>query len=107
MTNETKNSAPSDRQHIAIIGNGCRYPGGANNPEAYWELLRNGVDAITEVPPDRWDSRRFYHPDSATPGKANTRWGGFVEKIAHFDARFFGISPREATRMDPQQRLLL
>jgi len=107
MTNETKIPAPNDKLHIAIIGLGCRYPGGADNPEAYWDLMRNGVDAITEVPADRWDSRRFYHPDSATPGKANSRWGGFVEKIAHFDARFFGISPREATRMDPQQRLLL
>ncbi|MGH2620902.1 MAG: type I polyketide synthase, partial [Anaerolineales bacterium] len=107
MTNETKNSDPNDRVDVAIIGMGCRFPGGANSPEAFWELLRNGVDAITEIPPDRWDSRAFYHPDSATSGKANTRWGGFVEKIDHFDARFFGISPREAVRMDPQQRMLL
>ncbi len=107
MNSETKISDPNDRVDIAIIGIGCRYPGGANNPESYWVLLRNAVDAITEVPADRWDSRVFYHPDSTRPSKANSRWGGFIENIDHFDARFFGISPREAVRMDPQQRLLL
>ncbi|HEY7489577.1 MAG TPA: SDR family NAD(P)-dependent oxidoreductase, partial [Candidatus Tectomicrobia bacterium] len=96
-----------DRLEVAIIGIGCRFPGGANSPEAFWNLLRNGVDAITEIPAERWNSRLFYHPEAMKPGKTNTRWGGFVESIDHFDARFFGISPREATRMDPQQRMLL
>jgi len=100
-------ASSTDRLDVAIIGIGCRFPGGANSPEAFWNLLRDGVDAITDVPTDRWDSRLFYHPDAMKAGKTNTRWGGFVEHIDHFDARFFGISPREATRMDPQQRMLL
>ncbi|MCB0208345.1 MAG: acyltransferase domain-containing protein [Anaerolineae bacterium] len=91
---------------IAIIGIGCRFPG-AKNPEAYWKLLRNGVDAIREVPKDRWDIDSFYHPDLTEPGKMNTRWSGFLDQIDQFDAHFFGISPREASSLDPQQRLLL
>jgi acyl transferase domain-containing protein/acyl carrier protein len=91
---------------IAIIGIGCRFPG-ANSPEAFWQLLRNGVDAISEVPPDRWDIDAFYAPEPATPGKMNTRYGGFLERVDGFDPDFFGISPREAERMDPQQRLVL
>ena len=91
---------------IAIIGIGCRFPG-ANDPAAFWQLLRDGVDAIREVPADRFDQHAFYDPDPATPGKMNTRWGGFLEQVDQFDANFFGISPREALRMDPQQRLLL
>jgi amino acid adenylation domain-containing protein len=91
---------------IAIIGIGCRFPG-ADGPQAFWRLLHDGVDAISEVPPDRWDIEGVYDPDPATPGKMSTRWGGFLERADMFDARFFGISPREATRMDPQQRILL
>jgi acyl transferase domain-containing protein len=91
---------------IAIIGVGCRFPG-ANDPAAFWQLLRDGVDAISEVPADRFDQRAFYDPDPTTPGKMNTRWGGFLGQVDQFDANFFGISPREALRMDPQQRLLL
>ncbi len=91
---------------IGIIGIGCRFPG-ANNPESFWRLLRNGVDAITEIPPERWDIDQFYHPTPATPGKMHTRWGGFLPQVDRFDASFFGISPREAERMDPQQRILL
>ncbi len=91
---------------IGIIGIGCRFPG-ANNPESFWQLLRNGVDAITEIPPERWDIDRFYHPTPATPGKMHTRWGGFLQQVDQFDASFFGISPREAERIDPQQRILL
>ncbi len=95
-----------DKEPVAIIGIGCRFPG-ANGPEAFWQLLRNGVDAITEVPADRWDSRAFYSTDFAAQGKMNTRWGGFLNLIDHFDAAFFNITPREAAQMDPQQRLLL
>ncbi|GIV95381.1 MAG: polyketide synthase [Herpetosiphonaceae bacterium] len=91
---------------IAIIGMGCRYPG-ARGLQAFWELLRNGVDAITEIPPSRWDVDEFYDPDPAAPGKMQTRWGGFIDDIDAFDARFFNISPREANHMDPQQRQLL
>ena len=91
---------------IAIIGIGCRFPG-ANDPQAFWQLLRDGVDAITEVPAERFSLDAFYDPDPAAPGKTNTRWGGFLEQVDQFDPHFFGISPREAARMDPQQRLLL
>jgi acyl transferase domain-containing protein/NADPH:quinone reductase-like Zn-dependent oxidoreductase/short-subunit dehydrogenase/ubiquinone/menaquinone biosynthesis C-methylase UbiE/acyl carrier protein len=99
--------AASRHEPIAITGIGCRFPGGAATPSAFWQLLRNGVDAISEVPPDRWDLRAYYDPDPKKPGKMNTRWGGFLQNIDKFDALFFGISPREAALMDPQQRLLL
>jgi len=90
---------------IAIVGLSCRFPK-ANNPQAFWELLRNGVDAITEVPPDRWDVDAFHSTEPAA-GKVTTRFGGFLDNVDLFDPHFFGISPREAARMDPQQRLLL
>lgn len=91
---------------IAIVGIGCRFPGAAN-PDAFWELLKNGRDAIREVPASRWQVEEFYHPDPATPDKTNTRWGGFLEAIDQFDPHFFGIAPREALTIDPQQRLIL
>ncbi|NEN98357.1 MAG: acyltransferase domain-containing protein [Moorea sp. SIO3I7] len=91
---------------IAIIGLGCRFPG-ARNPEEYWRLLCNGVDAITEIPADRWDIDAFYDPKPGTPGKMSTRWGGFLEQVDQFDPQFFGITPRETVYIDPQQRLLL
>ncbi len=92
---------------IAIIGMGCRFPGGANDPASLWRLLCNGVDAIREVPPDRWDIDEFYDPNPDAPGKMSSRWGGFLDEVETFDADFFGISPREAVTMDPQQRLFL
>lgn len=91
---------------IAIVGMACRYPG-ADSPAALWQLLRGGVDAVSEIPADRWDVDRFYDEDAAAPGKMNTRWGGFLNRIDHFDAHFFKISPREAVHLDPQQRLLM
>ena len=91
---------------VAIIGMGCRLPG-ANNPESFWHLLSEGIDAITEVPPDRWDLDEFYDPEPATPGKMITRYGGFLDQVDQFDPNFFGISPREAKCIDPQQRLVL
>ena len=105
---DTRESArwEGETEPIAIVGIGCRFPG-ANDPEAFWLLLRDGRDAITEVPPDRWDISAYYDPNPGTPGKMSTRWGGFLEHVDHFDPHFFGISPREASRMDPQQRLLL
>ncbi|HET9622981.1 MAG TPA: beta-ketoacyl synthase N-terminal-like domain-containing protein, partial [Kofleriaceae bacterium] len=99
-------AAPAANEPIAIVGLACRFPG-APTAAAYWDLLRNGVDAIREVPRDRWDIDAFYDTDPNAPGKMTTRWGGFVDHIDQFDAAFFGIAPREAERMDPQQRLLL
>lgn len=91
---------------IAVIGMGCRFPGAAN-VAAYWEMMLDGVDAITEVPPSRWEVDAFYDPRPATPCKMVTRSGGFLDSIDRFDPYFFGISPREAIRLDPQQRILL
>jgi acyl transferase domain-containing protein/SAM-dependent methyltransferase/NAD(P)-dependent dehydrogenase (short-subunit alcohol dehydrogenase family) len=91
---------------VAVVGVGCRFPG-ADGPDAFWRLLRDGVDAIREVPPDRWSADAYYDPDPEAPGRMNTRWGGFLDGIDLFDPQFFGISPREAAGMDPQQRLLL
>src|SRR6185503_16351373 len=92
---------------IAIIGVGCRFPAGANSADSFWDLLEKGVDAVTEVPAERWDIDRFYDPDSQAPGKMSTRWGAFLSDVDQFDPYFFGISPREAAGMDPQQRLWL
>jgi acyl transferase domain-containing protein/SAM-dependent methyltransferase len=92
---------------IAIVGMGLRLPGGANDPDSFWQLLWNGVDAITEVPAERWPIADFFDPDPDAPGKMTTRHGGFLADIDRFDPAFFGISPREAESMDPQQRLLL
>ena len=97
----------TSRQPIAIIGAGLRFPGDVNDLESYWQLLVNGVDAISEIPEDRWDIDAFFDPDPETPGKMYTRKGGFLKHIDQFDPHFFGISPREAISMDPQQRLVL
>jgi acyl transferase domain-containing protein len=97
----------AQREPIAIVGTGCRFPGGAENPEAFWRLLHNGVDAITEVPADRWDWEKYYAPEPDTPGKMCTRAGGFLQGVDGFNPEFFGISAREAVSIDPQQRLLL
>ena len=91
---------------IAIIGMGCRFPG-ADDPEAFWKLMENGVDAVKEIPGARWSIEDFYDPDPDAPGKMSTRWAGTLDSIDRFDPEFFGISPREAVAMDPQQRLLL
>ena len=97
----------SREEPIAIVGMACRLPGGAVNPEEYWKLLAQGFDAITEVPTDRWNINDYYDRDTTVPGKMNTRWGGFLERVDLFDPLFFGISPREAVQMDPQQRLMM
>ena len=94
---------------IAVVGVACRFPGGANTPEQFWNLLAGSRDAITEVPPGRWDRDAFYDPDPDAPGKMYATRSGFLEgvDIDRFDAGFFGISPLEAATLDPQQRLLL
>ncbi len=97
---------PAIAEPIAIIGIGCRFPG-ADNAHAFWQLLRDGVDTIREVPAERFNVNDYFASDPAAPGKMVTRWGGFIAQVDRFDAPFFGISPREASRMDPQQRLLL
>ncbi|NJM19387.1 MAG: SDR family NAD(P)-dependent oxidoreductase [Richelia sp. SM1_7_0] len=92
---------------IAIVGMSCRFPGGANSPAQFWQLLHDGVDAITEVPQDRWNIDEYYSSNLNLSGKMYTRNGGFIENVDQFDPHFFGISAKEAASMDPQQRLLL
>jgi acyl transferase domain-containing protein len=91
---------------IAIIGMSCRFPG-AEDPQAFWELLKNSGDAITEVPPDRWNLDDFYDPTPGKSKKMNTRWGGFLTQVDQFDCNFFGIPHRRAVLIDPQHRLVL
>lgn len=92
---------------IAVIGMGCRLPGGIESPQRLWEALRSGADLVTEVPPDRWDAEEFYDPEPGVPGRSVSKWGGFLDDVSGFDAEFFGIAEREATAIDPQHRLLL
>ncbi|GAA0964678.1 hypothetical protein GCM10009555_002320 [Acrocarpospora macrocephala] len=95
------------REPIAIIGMACRYPGGGETVEGYWDLLSEGRSAVSEVPASRWNIDDYYDPDPRTPGGMYTRHGSFLPEITGWDAEFFGLSPREALRMDPHQRLLL
>ena len=91
---------------IAVIGMAGRFPG-ANDLDAFWRNLAAGIDSISTVPSDRWDCNLYYDPDPDTPGKTNSRWGGYLEDVDCFDSMFFKISPREAESIDPQQRLFL
>ena len=100
-------SNSSSREPLALVGIGCRFPGGGRDAATFWDLIASGKSAIAEVPADRWNPDRFYHPDPLAIERMVTKWGGFVDQLKSFDASFWGISPREAMRMDPQQRWLL
>ena len=95
------------REPIAIVGAGCRYPGGVETPDDLWRVLATGRDAVADIPSDRWDADAYYDSNPDVPGKMVTRRGGFLKQVDQFEPQFFGISPREAQSMDPQQRLLL
>ena len=97
----------SNRFPIAIVGIGCRYPGRVDGPDSYLELLMNKVDAISEIPAERWNLEKFFSANPKVAGKSYSKWGGFLENIDLFDPECFAISPREAEFMDPQQRLIL
>ncbi|WP_394843020.1 type I polyketide synthase [Pendulispora brunnea] len=99
--------ATAVREPIAIVGIGCRYPGGVHDLASFGRLLESGVDAVSDIPADRWDVEAHYAPDPSAKGKMVSKRGGFLPDVRTFDADFFGISPREAESMDPQQRLLL
>jgi polyketide synthase 12 len=108
MDTEDRLRTREPNEPIAIIGIGCRYPGGVNSPDDLWQLLSEEMDAISAFPTDRgWNLNALFGPDPDAPRATYVRAGGFVENVADFDAAFFGISPREAQAMDPQQRLLL
>ena len=95
------------RESIAIIGMGCRYPGDANTPEEFWDLIIEKKDALGPIPEDRWNNDGLYAPEWRRAGKISVNRGGFIKDVDKFDAGFFGISPLEAQRMDPQQRMML
>lgn len=96
-----------EHEPVAVVGIGCRFAGGVDSPDAYWQVLREARDMVTEVPPDRWDVDEAYDPEPGVPGKTVSKWGGFLHDVGGFEPEFFGISEREAEAMDPQQRLLL
>src|ERR1700719_947252 len=113
VTGSASQSAPAEqltamqKERIAIIGVGCRFPGGVSSKDSLWKLLVEGREGIIEVPPDRWNVARYYDSEPGVAGKSIVRRGGFIDAIDQFDPQFFGISPREAPYVDPQHRLLL
>ena len=105
---EQKAAPVEQREPIAIVGIGCRFPGGVENPDDFWNMLKAGKDCIVDIPESRWDPRKFYDPSGKVPGKAYVNRAGILnQNIDAFDPAFFGIAPREAEILDPMQRLLL
>ncbi|MCP4151913.1 MAG: aminotransferase class III-fold pyridoxal phosphate-dependent enzyme [bacterium] len=102
-----ENATLKQREPVAVIGMACRFPGGADTPGKFWEILKKGIDTVSEIPASRWEAHRYYDADVEAPGKMTVREAAFLDEIEQFDATFFEISPREAETMDPQQRLLL
>ena len=97
----------SSKEPIAIIGMGCRYPGGVRTPDEFWHLLSSGKDILRDIPDDRWDIDSHFDPEITVPGKMYVRQGYYLDDIDQFDPQFFGLSPREAESLDPQQRLVM
>ncbi|MBL6449584.1 SDR family NAD(P)-dependent oxidoreductase [Fulvivirga sp. 29W222] len=112
VLHSTENTTPlpqtsPNEDPVVVVGMACRFPGGADSPEQFWEQLVQGVDGISEIPKSRWDNDIFYDRKAATPGRMNTKWSGLTDHIDQFDPGLFGISPYEAPEIDPQQRMLL
>ncbi|AXK34306.1 acyltransferase domain-containing protein [Streptomyces armeniacus] len=104
---ELESRKDTANEPIALIGVGCRFPGGAETPDGMWRVLRDGIDTVGPFPAERWDAAPYYDPDPEAPGKAYVLDGGFVGDVDSFDAQLFGIPPGEALGMDPQQRVAL
>jgi amino acid adenylation domain-containing protein/non-ribosomal peptide synthase protein (TIGR01720 family) len=107
LQQKIKSTEAEKNEPIAIVGLSCRFPGSVVDADSFWDLLKNGKDAITKVPSDRWNSETFYDKDPNAKGKIYTKSGGFIDDVEGFDYSFFGITPIEAKRIDPQQRLLM
>lgn len=102
-----KNQTVPQEDDIAVIGMACRFPGGVNNPEEFWYVMKNGIDAISEIPANRWDLDRYFDPDHKKPRRISSKYGGFLDQVDGFDADFFHMSSQEAVYTDPQHRILL
>ena len=102
-----REDSDASREPIAIIGMGCRYPGGVRTPDEFWHLLSSGRDILRDIPDERWNVDAHFDPEVTVPGKMYVRQGYYLDDIDQFDPQFFGLSPREAESLDPQQRLVM